>query len=321
MQKWYPLHFQPVYQSYLWGGRTLPAIYHRADAPASGPVAESWELSDRADGMSVVANGERKGQSLSGLMREHRREIVGTARAGAAFPLLIKVLDARETLSIQVHPDDAAAARGIGEAKSEAWYALAASHDACVYRGFRPGIDAQTAKSSLTRGTVVDALVRQPVSKGDFIYVPGGTVHAIGGGCLFLEVQQNSNTTYRLFDFNRAGPDGKPRALHIEEGMRVIDWSPAPRALRAAGDGTYTTPYFSLRALAVEHDPVPLADPAGGFTAVFIESGSVIFDYGAGQVHGSAGTSWLIPAALTHCLLSCRDGETGSVVLIRGVAA
>jgi len=214
-----------------------------------------------------------------------------------------------------------AAARGIGEAKSEAWYALAASKNAFVYRGFRSGVDEQAAKTSLASGTIVDALVRQPVSKGDFIYVPGGTVHAIGAGCLFLEVQQNSNTTYRLYDFNRTGPDGKPRALHISDGSRVIQWSPAAPTPNPAADGTHTTPYFSLRPLAVEHKPVDVADPSGGFTVVFIESGTITLEDDDGDtIDAPAGSSWLIPAAMRRCRVRSSRDSAGSVVLIRGVS-
>lgn len=320
MTNWYPIHFKPVYQSYLWGGRNLAAMYSRQDVPEAGPVAESWEVSDRHDGMSLVANGARAGQTLSELMARDRKGILGTSRAGAAFPLLIKILDARETLSIQVHPDDAAASRGIGEAKSEAWYALAASPDACVYRGFRPGLSEQEARASLTNGRMVESLVRTPVQRGDFIYVPGGTVHAIGAGCLFLEVQQNSNTTYRLFDWNRTGPDGKARALHLEEGSRVIHWQPAPAVDTKAREGAFVTPYFSVAPVRLDDQPRALTDPAGGFTVVFVESGAAVVDFPGGRYEATAGTSWLLPAALSSCTATAQGPDAG-LILIRGVRA
>ena len=299
----------------------MAAHFGRTDAPKAGPVAESWEVSDRPDGMSVVANGPLAGQTLGSLIRDHRRELLGTAKAGAVFPLLIKILDARETLSIQVHPDDAAATRGIGEAKSEAWYVLSATPDACVYRGFRRDMNPDAARRTMVDGGIVDTLIRQPVKQGDFIYVPGGTVHAIGAGCLLLEVQQNSNTTYRLYDWGRTGPDGKTRALHLEEGQQVIDWTAFKIPVESGRGRDFITPYFSIRPADITHDPLNLASPDGGFTVVFVEQGSVVFDHGESRTEARAGTSWLIPAALKSIRIQAAGGSPARAVIIRGASA
>ena len=320
MKTWEPLHFTPVYQSYLWGGRDLVERFARTDAPASGPVAESWECSDRLDGMSVVASGAWAGQTLRDLMTENRDAIIGKAACPGPFPLLIKLIDARQTLSVQVHPDDAAAALGIGEAKSEAWYVLDAQPGACVYRGFRPGVSEQEVNDSLRNGTVADLLVRQSVVPGDTIYIPGGTVHAIGEGCLLLEVQQNSNTTYRLFDWNRVGPDGQPRALHLDEAAKVIKWQ-TDESHQPAEDGRCVTPYFSIEPVVLGKRPVSLTDPLRGYTIVFVEEGPVRFDSPAGSYIGSTGTTWLIPAALKSGKVSRHENEAARVVLIRGMKA
>jgi mannose-6-phosphate isomerase len=314
-----PLCFSPVYQTYLWGGCQLSERYGRSDAPADGPVAESWELSDRTDGMSVVATGTYRGRTLRELMQEHREAIMGPAFSGTAFPLLIKLIDARETLSVQVHPDDAAAAAGHGEAKSEAWYVLEAAPGACVYRGLREGADAASFNTALDEGRVEELLLRYSVSAGDTIYIPGGTVHAIGAGCLLLEVQQNSNTTYRLFDWNRVGPDGKPRALHVEQARPVIHWD-VQAIHQPADEGRCLTPYFTIEPVALGRRPVSLTDPLRGCTVVFVERGPVEIRYGDGAVTAREGTTWLLPAALIKPRVVSAEGVDGRVVLVRGVA-
>ncbi len=320
MQTLEPLHFTPIYQSYLWGGRDLVTRYERSGAPADGPVAESWEVSDRDDGMSIVESGLLTGHSLRSLMADHRDALIGKASSHGPFPLLIKIIDARETLSVQVHPDDAAAAKGVGEAKSEAWYVLDARPGACVYRGFRPGTTEAEAYQAIADGRVADLLVRQSVTPGDTIYIPGGTVHAIGEGCLLLEVQQNSNTTYRLFDWNRIGPDGQPRALHLEEARQVIHWDTGEQH-QPADDGRCVTPYFSIEPVTLGKRPVSLADPLRGFTVLFVEDGPVRIDYANGEIVAKTGSSWLIPAALRPCKVARLDNEAARVVIIRGAKA
>lgn len=318
MNVYQPFHFKPVYQTYLWGGRGMVERYHRQDAPPGGPVAESWELSDRADGMSVTAEGH----SLRALMEEDHPAILGTAApaAGGAFPLLIKVLDARETLSVQVHPDDVTAAAGHGEAKSEAWYVLEAAPGACVYHGFKPGISRAAAEASLSDGSIADRLERIPVQAGDIIYVPGGTVHAIGAGCLLLEVQQNSNTTFRIFDWNRTGADGKPRELHLEQSRHVIHWE-RPEGGAPVVRGDCHTPYFSMLPREMSSMSLSADDPAGGFTAVFVEAGPVLVQSPEGTQTAATGTTWLVPAAAREVTLRAAGDFTAKVVLIRGKQA
>jgi mannose-6-phosphate isomerase len=312
-----PIRFKPVYQTYLWGGRTMAQRYYRDDAPATGPVAESWEVSDRADGMSVVTGGELDGASFRALMEEHRDEIMGPSITREVFPLLIKLIDARETLSVQVHPDDESASRGLGDAKSEAWYVIAAGPGACVYHGFMPGVTREAAELGFRDGTVAEMMRRISVSPGDIIYVPGGTVHAIGAGCLLLEVQQNSNTTYRLFDWNRTGPDGKPRPLHLEQARQVIHWETAEHH-SPSEDGRCVTPYFSIEPRELGKRALSLADPLKGFTVVVVVDGPVLLQYPAGETIAPAGTTWLIPAALRKVKAVRHDSNPGKLVIVRG---
>jgi len=320
MEIWEPIHFKPIYQHYLWGGRNIVERYGRTDVSSAEPVAESWELSDRKDGMSVANGGSTDGQSLRDLLESNRDAVIGKSVCAGPFPLLIKLIDARDSLSIQVHPNDEAAARGLGEAKSEAWYVLDAAPGACVYRGFRPGVTSEDLQVSLRDGTLDRLLVRQSVVPGDFIYIPGGTVHAIGAGCLLLEVQQNSNTTFRLFDWNRVGPDGCPRDLHLDEANQVIVLE-SDDVHQPAEEGRCSTPYFSMETLNVGGRPLSVSDPLKGFTVIFVEEGSITIRHPGGECVAISGSTWLLPAALKNTKVVRHGTDPARIVLIRGVKA
>lgn len=220
-----PITFAPLYMERVWGGRRIAEELGRAGV-GDGPIGESWELVDRDDAQSVVASGAAAGTTLHDLWSKHHAEVFGkSAPASARFPLLAKVLDARETLSVQVHPPAAIAPRLGGEPKTEAWYLLDGSQDAAVYAGFARGVTREAFETALAAGTTEKLLHRLPVSAGDAIFIPSGRCHAIGGGCFIIEIQQNSDTTYRVFDWNRTGLDGRPRALHVEESLASIDFT------------------------------------------------------------------------------------------------
>ena len=256
MSPLYPLLFEPVYQDYIWGGQRIAATYGREiDLPV---CAESWEISERAEGMSVVSNGPLAGTSLESLIDMHGEALLGQA---GRFPLLIKIIDAAKTLSVQVHPNNDNAAQVNGEPKTEMWYILAADPEACVYLGTEEGVDANTFADAIKQGTVEELLHRIPVKAGDAVFVPGGTMHAIGAGCLLMEVQQNSNTTYRVYDWGRVGHDGQPRELHIDQALTVTQWD-GPGALldfRTLSDDdaalvqeVVRCPYFSMEDVALQ---------------------------------------------------------------------
>lgn len=315
---WEPIRFLPVYKSYLWGGRVIPEHFGRSDAPTAGPVAESWELSDRDEGMSRVADGVHIGKSLRELLSEDRAALLGTSMAGAVFPLLIKVIDAAQSLSVQVHPDDESAPKVHGEAKSEAWYVLDARPGAFIYRGIQPGVTPEQFRKAVEAGGVEKLLVRHAVAAGDCIYIPGGTVHAIGAGCLLLEVQQNSNTTFRVYDWNRKDPSGKPRELHLEQAEQVMKFGDKEQH-PPAEEGRCVTPYFSMEPITVGKRAVSASDPLKGFTVVFVEEGRVAFQHPGGESEAAAGTTWLIPAALRKCKIANKGSDPARVVIIRGV--
>ncbi len=218
-----PILLQPVYKEYIWGGDRLIHEFHRRLNP--GIYAEAWEIADHPDGRTRIINGPDAGSTLTAAIARRGPELLGAGRTDKAFPLLVKLIDARETLSVQVHPNDAAAARFGGEAKSEMWYVLSATPDAHIYSGFKPGVAPADFEKARAAGTIPSLLQRFPARPGMVFNTPGGRVHAIGAGCLLLEVQQDANTTYRLYDWDRLDKDGQPRPLHLAQALQVIDWN------------------------------------------------------------------------------------------------
>ena len=219
----YPLFFAPVYKDYFWGGDRILKEFNRKNPP--GIYAESWELSDRNEGMSVITNGLFQGKSLHDLIQSYSKELLGEQQPSDRFPLLLKLIDAHDNLSIQVHPDDNQAKTSNGEAKTEAWFILDATEDAVVYAGFNDHYSQQEIDQKLPTRDILAMMQTIPVEKGDVIFVPGGRLHAIGKGCLVLEIQQNSNTTYRVYDWDRMNIEGNPRPLHLKQAKQVIHYA------------------------------------------------------------------------------------------------
>jgi mannose-6-phosphate isomerase len=237
----HPLIFQPIYRTYLWGGRRFETRLERP-LPAGETFAESWELVDRGDDQSVVAAGPLAKTTLGSLVREQGRELMGRHDGIAAFPLLFKFLDARLPLSVQVHPDDTRAGRldPPDRGKTEAWYVVDAEPGSLIYAGLREGVTAADLAAAIACGNVDRCLHSFEATRGDCIFIPAGTVHAIGAGLLIAEIQQSSDVTYRLFDWNRVGPDGRPRPLHIEAGIDAVTClgPVAPRTAERRAPGT-----------------------------------------------------------------------------------
>lgn len=312
----YPLRFQPVYKDYIWGGNKIALQYKRA--LPTGVYAESWEIADRPEGMSVATNGPLAGRDLFSLMKLYGEKLTG--RQFNEFPLLIKIIDAREKLSVQVHPDENGVKTVGGDAKSEMWYVLAAEPQAKVYAGLKSGITAASFKDALTKGKAGELLQAIPVTKGDVVYIPGGRIHAIGPGCLLLEVQQNSNTTFRLFDWNRLGQDGKPRALQINKAIKVIRWDdsdspkidPAKHLMQFDRDGNavaelLNTPFFRFEKMVVAKS-LPCATVGKTFHVLFVDEGPVDLDSGSEKMCLESGMTVLVPAALLNYSLTSKNG-------------
>lgn len=222
--KLYPLIFHPRLKPRPWGGRALAELYQKP-LPAGEKVGESWEISDRPGDAGVIANGPLAGRDLRWLMEHHGPAVLGVARSAAGrFPLLVKILDAREVLSVQVHPPATVAARLGGEPKTELWYVTRAGPTARLWVGLKAGITRAEFERRIRDGTVAEALHQIPVRAGDAMFLPSGRVHALGADLVIFEIQQNSDTTYRVFDWNRIGPDGRPRELHLEAALASIDF-------------------------------------------------------------------------------------------------
>jgi mannose-6-phosphate isomerase len=220
----YPLTFRPIFKERVWGGRKLERLYEKP-LPAGPPIGESWEISDRPGDESVIANGPLAGKNLRWLMEHHAAELLGPgAKKTAPFPLLVKLLDAQDKLSLQVHPPiDLATALG-GEPKTEMWYIAEAEPGAEIYVGLKRGVTRVEFERKIQDGSVADCFHRVPVEKGSVMFLPSGRVHALGAGLVIFEIQQNSDTTYRVFDWHRVGLDGKPRELHVKQSLASINF-------------------------------------------------------------------------------------------------
>src|ERR1039458_1782411 len=199
---------------------------YKKKLPAGKPIGESWEISDRPGDVSVIANGPLAGKNLRWLMENHRAELLGDAKPANEnrFPLLFKILDAREKLSLQVHPPAGKAAELGGEPKTEMWFIADAAPGAELFVGLKRGVTRAEFEKKVATGEVEECFHRVPVRAGDAMFLPSGRVHAIGAGLVIFEIQQNSDTTYRVFDWNRLGLDGKPRELHIPQSLASIDF-------------------------------------------------------------------------------------------------
>lgn len=224
-----PLRFRPLLQRTIWGGRRLGEQLGKPIGPESD-YAESWEIVDHGSDQSVVADGSLAGQTLRDLVRERGKWLLGPAHLADAFPLLLKYLDCNRVLSVQVHPDDAYASRlsppDLG--KTEAWYIVAAEPGSVIYAGLKEGVDRTALTDAVSAGRTDDVLHCFHPQPGDCVFVPAGTVHALGAGLLVAEIQQSSDTTFRLFDWNRLDADGNPRPLHVAQALDVTDYSSGP---------------------------------------------------------------------------------------------
>lgn len=243
----YPLTFTPIFKERVWGSRNLDRLYHKP-LPPRVPIGESWEISDRTGDESVIANGPLAGKDLHWLMQHHAAELLGPVKAGGKrFPLLVKILDAEDKLSLQVHPPAHKAAKLGGEPKTEMWYIADAKPGAEIYVGLKHGATRAEFERRINDGTVAETFHRIPVKKGDVMFLPSGRVHALGAGLIIFEVQQNSDTTYRVFDWHRVGLDGKPRELHVEQSLASIDFNDfEPRLIQSVYS---KNPAFKVRVL------------------------------------------------------------------------
>ena len=244
----YPLCFQPYYKPVMWGGGNLKKVLNRTlPENTSDPIGEAWELCDREDVQSVVLNGPLAGKTITELVQNYGTELLGTKFQGGRFPLLIKIIDAGQKLSLQVHPDEEACGRiGNGaQPKTEMWYIIHADPGAKIIAGLKPGAETEAFLQQASSPECENSLTVYDSKPGDAYFIRAGLVHAIGAGNLLLEVQQNSDTTYRISDWGRVGGDGKPRQLHLEESRKSInpDLTDSPLVPRAEDPADGNTIY------------------------------------------------------------------------------
>jgi mannose-6-phosphate isomerase len=311
------LRFYPWLRPMVWGGNRLGRLLGKP-LPGTKPCGESWEVSDHPLHRSVVASGPWQGQSLRHLMEHQREPLLGKrARDYPVFPWLIKFLDADDRLSVQVHPDEATARRLLpGEGpKTEGWLVLDAAPGGRIWAGLLPGVDEKRFRAALDIGQVADCLHSFHPSPGDCIYLPGGTVHAVGGGVLLAEVQQTSDATFRLFDWDRRDAEGKPRPLHIEEGLASIHWRqgpvtpmPIPTFTEEVGADQrlelVRCPFFHLDYVAAVN-PLDLSGQ-GSMQALIVLRGQGKLSFGDTVELLMAGQTWVFPACMPTARLAPR---------------
>ncbi|MFZ0706843.1 MAG: type I phosphomannose isomerase catalytic subunit [Candidatus Korobacteraceae bacterium] len=321
----YPLRFDPIYQYRLWGGRRLADLL-AAPLPGDGPIGEAWVLSDRDDHQSRVANGPLKGRSIAQLLKQFPEQMLGDLAARFhRFPLLLKFLDAHQMLSVQVHPTDANTdLLPAGETpKTEAWFVLEAGTESRIYAGLKPGTTAANLRQALTNGAVADELAWFTPQPGDAVFLKAGTVHSLGGDVVVFEIQQNSDVTFRLYDWNHVdAKTGQPRVLQVDKAIACIDFAEGPvcRATPVVESSTpiereklFDCEYFRLWRVRGQS---PFAVGVAGLPRVLVCIG------GAGELEHSdvrfafaKGDVFLLPAAIGQCIV-----RPGNVVNLLDIA-
>lgn len=304
-----PLEFTPIFKRTRWGGERLGTQLHKLIG-IEGDYGESWELSDHPTAQTRIANGEFAGWTLSQLIHKDPDALFGVGNCNTTFPLLIKFIDATDRLSLQVHPDNSDQQKfdSIESGKSEAWVILDAAEGSQIYAGLKPGVDECGLRRHLEQGTIEECLHSYPVQKGDCVYIPAGTLHAIGEGVLLAEIQQTSDITYRLFDWNRLDQSGNPRSLHITKAFESISFDRGPVDLIqpqkqfAAGHNVeqlLESEYFSIRRHQSQHSfSLPTLSQA---QVLVILEGEGQLDCGEATYELLPGKTILIPATAPNC--------------------
>ncbi|MBD2867702.1 type I phosphomannose isomerase catalytic subunit [Paenibacillus arenilitoris] len=316
----YPLQFKPEMKERIWGGRALEGF--GLELP-EGSIGEGWMIGDHPNGTTKVMNGELAGKGLDEIREGYGREWFGTkgfSEINGRFPLLIKLLDCNDDLSVQVHPTDAYEGLPAGElGKTEMWYILDAKPGAKIIYGLKDGVDRAAMEAAIAEGRIMDTLQEVPVEAGDAFYIPAGTVHALCSGVVVAEIQQNSDTTYRLYDYDRPGLDGKLRELHVEDSLNVIAYEGAG-AQRMKTDGAVagqwlniaTSPYFVVEK-GIVAAPWQLATSAESFVILVVADGEGRLKWADGEQPVKAGECFLLPATLGDYELS------GGMTVLRSV--
>ena len=306
-KKLYPLKFQPILKQKLWGGDHIKTIY-RHDEPQMEKVGESWDISAIEDDDCEVINGWLEGNTLADLVEVYMGDLVGDTvydKYGTEFPLLLKLIDANDNLSIQVHPSDELAEEEHGlNGKTEMWYVLDAESEAYVILGFTRYVSQAEYIERVALGNLEEVLQKYPVKKGDVLFIPAGTVHSIGKGCLIMEVQQASDITYRIYDYNRRDVDGNYRELHTELAQKAIDyenWQGRKISLQPAQNGIVNIvecPYFVVNEMQIDKPKEYDLAPINSFVLLSCVEGHVTIKWDEDYLTLTDGETILIPAEM-----------------------
>ena len=316
----YPLRFVPVYKKYIWGGRRLETLLGRELGPEP-TYAESWEIADHPHGQSIVENGPLAGTSLKELTATRPEELLGPHHRPTRFPLLLKYLDAKQRLSLQVHPNDDLAARiGLDDTgKTEAWLVVEAEPGSMIWAGFNRPVDRESVQAAIRDGIIESLLHRFEPSPGDCLFLPAGTVHSLGEGILVAEIQQASDSTFRLFDWKRLDDDGNPRTLHIERALDAIDYGQGPvgpvrprRTERSGVERLVESDQFMLDRLSVNSPQI--TGGTMGCHVITVLAGSVLVEGDVGVEPLGFGRTILLPACLGPVTLKPAENQPAVVI-------
>lgn len=301
----YPFTFHTIYKEKVWGGSKLHDLLGK-NGPYDGHCGESWEVSALPDNVSTVKNGPLAGTSLTQLVQQYKQALLGNKvwqRYGASFPLLVKFIDANQDLSIQVHPNDALASqRHNSFGKSEMWYIMQADEGAALISGFSQPLNEQEYTQALHQGQLTTLLNKEAVQPGDVFYIPAGRVHTIGQGILLAEIQQSADITYRLYDFDRVGLDGKKRALHTEQALAAIDFNHYPNYRTEYPQNETSAQlvqqeHFSVNLLSLDKPTPRSYHSLDSFVVLLCVQGQGVLHYGGQSLEVPLGAAVLVPAA------------------------
>ena len=314
--KMYPLKFKPIFKNRIWGGQKLKEVFGK-DLPEGEKIGESWELADLPKDKTLIANGEFAGKTLISAIVTYPYEITGNEYFTGPFPLLIKFLDAQDILSVQVHPDEETCKLlGEGEPKTECWYIISAEPGSYIYKGLKKGVTKSEFTEAIIDGDVSDLLAKVSVEAGQCHFLPAGTPHAIGPGLLIAEIQLPSDTTYRIFDWNRVDENGKPRQLHIREALASINFDVTEEELEVTAIGRLVeSEYFTVDKGHQAKNCEVLLSPGEMKVLVIVSGYGTITGSQVDAVEFNAGDCILIPAAYEGTICFAEETEYLTVKL------
>ena len=317
--KAYPLKLKPIYKQRIWGGQKLREVFNK-DIPRSEKIGESWELADLPEDKSVIADGELAGQTLGSVVKKYPKEMIGNEDFAGPFPLLIKFLDAQDILSVQVHPDPETCRRmGKGQPKTECWYIISAAPDAVIYKGLKKGVTKEQFAEAVKNGPpgrIAEQLAEVSVEAGQCHFLPAGTCHSIGAGLLMAEIQTPSDTTYRVFDWNRVDDAGRPRELHIEEALESIHFEASGDDLAVTTAGRLVDcEYFKIDKGRQARRSEVLLSRGKPKTLIFLTGFGTILGADGCLVEFKAGDCLVIPAAYEGTMRFADDTQYLTVTI------